>query len=154
MTLRFAHAYTVPPTLPPTIAALDSYAEVRDRVCPRPRCEAFFLSLNGTRLLYQCVHRVFKRLVRAAALEDRSPRSRPRPHSLRHSFAVNTLRDWYASDLDVQARLPLLTTHLGHVTPASTYYYLTAVPDLLALAARRLQPTMERTSDDQPGADA
>ena len=83
---------------------------------------------------------MFKRLVAAAGLEDRSPRSRPRPHSLRHSFAVNTLRDWYANDLDVQARLPLLTTHMGHVTPASTYYYLTAAPDLLALAARRLEP--------------
>lgn len=65
---------------------------------------------------------MFKRLVAAAGLEDRSPRSRPRPHSLRHSFAVNTLLDWYANDVDVQARLPLLTIHMGHVTPASTYY--------------------------------
>ena len=137
-----------------TIAALDRYAEVRDRVCPRPRSDAFFLSRNGTRLRYQCVRRVFMRLVAAVGLEDRSPRSRPRPHSLRHSFAVNTLRDWYASDLDVQARLPLLTTHMGHVTPASTYYYLTAAPDLLALAARRLEPIPERTPDDQPGTDA
>jgi integrase/recombinase XerD len=73
-------------------------------------------------LLYQSVRRVFVRLVAACGLEDRSPRSRLRPHSLRHSFAVNTLRDWYANDLDVQARLPLLTTYMGHVTPASTYY--------------------------------
>lgn len=124
-----------------TIAALDRYAELRDRLCPRPQCEAFLLSRNDTRLRYQCVHLVFTRLVRATGREDRSPRSRPRPHSLRHSFAVNTLRDWYANDVDVQARLPLLTTHMGHVTPASTYYYLTAAPDLLALVARRLQPT-------------
>ena len=48
-----------------------------------------------------------------------------------------------------QARLPLLTTHMGHVTPASTYCYLTAAPDLLALAARRLEPTSERTPDDR-----
>jgi integrase/recombinase XerD len=129
-----------------TIAALDSYAELRDRVCPRARCEAFFLSRNGTRLLSQCVRRVFIRLVAACGLEDRSPRSRPRPHGLRHSFAVNTLRDWYGDDLDVQARLPLLTTHMGHITPASTYYYLTAAPDLLALAAGRLE--------DHPGKDS
>jgi integrase len=129
-----------------TIAALDSYTAVRDRICPAPRCEAFFLSRNGTRLLYQCVRRVFKRLVAACGLEDRSPNSPPRPHSLRHSFAVSTLCDWYANDLDVQARLPLLTTHMGHVIPASTYYYLTAAPDLLALAARRLQ--------DHPGKDS
>ena len=43
---------------------------------------------------------------------------------------------------------------MGHVTPASTYYYLTAAPDLLALAARRLEPTPERTPDDQLGANA
>jgi integrase/recombinase XerD len=97
---------------------------------------------------------VFKRLVAACGLEDRSPRSRPRPHSLRHSFAVNTLRDWYANDLDVQARLPLLTTHMGYITPASTYYYLTAAPDLLALVAGRLEPTTERIPDDEPGTDA
>jgi integrase/recombinase XerD len=54
----------------------------------------------------------------------------------------------------VQARLPLLTTHMGHVTPAATYYYLTAAPDLLALAARRLESTTEGTTDDQPGTDA
>jgi len=137
-----------------TIAALDSYAELRDRVCPRPRCDAFFLSRNATPLHYQSVRLVFMRLVAACELEDRSPGSRPRPHSLRHSFAVNTLRDWYADDVDVQARLPLLTTHMGHVTPASTYYYLTAAPDLLALVARRLEPPTERSPDDQPGTDA
>ena len=137
-----------------TLAALDNYAKLRDRVCPRPQCEAFFLTRNGTRLLYQCVHLVFRRLVTACGLEDRAPRSRPTPHSLRHSFAVNTLRDWYANDVDVQARLPLLTTHMGHVTPASTYYYLTAAPDLLALAARRLESTPERTPDEQPGTNA
>jgi integrase len=119
---------------------------VRDRLCPDPRSEAFFLSRNGTRLHYQCVRLVFMRLTRAAGLEDRSPRCRPRPHSLRHSFAVNTLRDWHAAGVDVQARLPLLSTHLGHVALASTYYYLTAAPDLLALAAQRLEPTTERTS--------
>lgn len=129
-----------------TIAALRRYTEVRDRICPRPRCDAFFLSRNGTRLFYQCVRLVFMRLVAACGLEERSPTSPPRPHSLRHSFAVNTLREWYADGLDVQARLPLLTTHMGHVTPASTYYYLTAAPDLLALVARRLEPNAGKDS--------
>ena len=118
------------------IDPLDRYAALRDRICPRPPSPALFLSRNGTRLRYQCVRLVFLRLVAACKLEDRSPGSRPRPHSLRHSFAVNTLRDWHADGLDVQARLPLLTTHMGHVTPASTYYYLTAAPDLLAVVAK------------------
>jgi integrase/recombinase XerD len=92
------------------------------------------------------VNFVFSRLVRTVGLEPRSPRCRPRPHDLRHSFTVSTLLDWYATDrTNVQARLPSLSTYLGHVEPASTYYYLTAAPELLALAARRLEPSQERT---------
>jgi integrase/recombinase XerD len=124
-----------------TMGALDAYAQLRDRLCPRPTCEAFFMSRNGTRLFSSGVHFVFARLVRSVGLEPRSPRCRPRPHDLRHSFAVSTLLDWYAADADVQARLPSLSTYMGHVEPASTYYYLTAAPELLALAARRLEPT-------------
>jgi integrase/recombinase XerD len=67
-------------------------------------------------------------------------------HDLRHSFAVSTLLDWYATDTpNVQARLPLLSTYLGHVDPANTYYYLTAAPELLSRAAKRLEPTREGT---------
>jgi integrase/recombinase XerD len=125
-----------------TMVALDNYARLRDRLCPRPSCEAFFISRNGTRLLSQCAHFVFARLVKTIGLEPCSGRRRPRPHDLRHSFAVNTLLDWYATDTpNVQARLPLLSTYLGHVEPANTYYYLTAAPELLSRAARRLEPT-------------
>ena len=67
-------------------------------------------------------------------------------HGLRHTFAVNTLLDWYSSGEDVQAKLPMLSTYLGHVAPHTTYYYLTAVPELLILAARRLE-SLEETSD-------
>ena len=59
-------------------------------------------------------------------------------HDLRHAFAVATIRDWYRDGEDVQARLPVLSTMLGHIAPAHTYWYLTATPDLLALAAQRL----------------
>lgn len=46
--------------------------------------------------------------------------------------------DWYRAGLDVHARLPLLSTYLGHVDPVSTYWYLQAAPELLTLAADRL----------------
>ncbi len=58
---------------------------------------------------------------------------------LRHSFAVRQLIGWYRQGADVDARLPLLSAVLGHVNPASTYWYLQAAPELLALAAQRLQ---------------
>jgi integrase len=65
---------------------------------------------------------------------------------LRHVFAVATLLDWYRDGRNVQARLPVLSTWPGHVDPKSTYWYLQAVPELLALAAGRLEPTGEEAA--------
>lgn len=58
-------------------------------------------------------------------------------HDLRHSFAVATLLGWYRMDEDVAAKTPALSTYLGHREPSSTYWYLSAAPELLALAAAR-----------------
>jgi integrase/recombinase XerD len=58
------------------------------------------------------------------------------PHN-RHALAVSTLLGWYRDGVDVQAQLPVLSTFLGHTKPANTYWYLSAVPELLALAAAR-----------------
>jgi creatinine amidohydrolase/Fe(II)-dependent formamide hydrolase-like protein len=58
-------------------------------------------------------------------------------------MAVATLLDWYRSGADVQARMPSLSTWLGHADPASTFWYLHASPELLALAARRLEDSQE-----------
>ncbi|MGH7746966.1 MAG: tyrosine-type recombinase/integrase, partial [Candidatus Dormibacteria bacterium] len=66
-------------------------------------------------------------------------RRRQRIHDLRHSFTVATLLDSYRAGIDVQARLPVLTTYLGHTDPKSTYWYLSGSPELLALAAQRLE---------------
>jgi integrase len=69
-----------------------------------------------------------------------------RVHDLRHSFAVKTLLGWYRDGGDVAARMPLLSTYLGHVDPAATYWYLSAAPELLALAAQRLEQATEGRS--------
>lgn len=52
---------------------------------------------------------------------------------------MNTLLDWYRDGGDVAARLPLLSAYLGHTSPAQTYWYYSAAPELLALAADRLE---------------
>ena len=62
----------------------------------------------------------------------------PRLHDLRHRFAIVTLLGWYRLGVDVQPRLPLLSTHLGHAHPKDTFWYLSATPDLLSLAAEHL----------------
>ena len=64
-------------------------------------------------------------------------------HDLRHTFAVNTVLDGYRAGADVHARLPLLSTYLGHVDPARTYWYLSAAPELLALAGQRLDAYLQ-----------
>ena len=89
--------------------------------------------------MYCNVQATFARLARRAGLQPRSAFCRPRLHDLRHSFAVASMLDAYAAGQDGQARLTVLATYLGHVDPASTYWYLSAAPELLALAGQRLE---------------
>jgi integrase len=132
---KFAKSREVP-LHPSTLAALVDYGKLRDH-CVRHEAPSLLASTAGTRLISQNVHYVFVRLVRQAGLEPRSDRCRPRLHDFRHSLAVNTLLGWYRDGVDVEAHLPLLSTLLGHTKPANTYWYLSAVPELLALAAER-----------------
>ncbi|HZM77663.1 MAG TPA: tyrosine-type recombinase/integrase [Candidatus Limnocylindrales bacterium] len=124
---------------PSTVDALRRYQRLRDRLAPKTGTSALFVSLAGTRLLYCNVHHAFHRLVRLAGLTPRSASCRPRIHDLRHSFAVHAMLDAYASGQDGQARLTLLSTWLGHVHPAGTYWYLSASPELMAFAGTRLE---------------
>jgi integrase len=124
---------------PTTVWALRAYLRRPDRPVPAAPTAAVFTSATGTRLRYDNVHLAFKRIVAHAGLRPRSAQCRPRPHDLRHAFAVNTILDAYRSGDDVAVRLPLLSTYLGHVHPGSTYWYLQAAPELLALAGQRLE---------------
>lgn len=131
------------PLHPTTTRALTGYLQLRDRNCPESDTPALLVSTAGTRLLYCNVHWTFRKLVGHAGLTPRSASCRPRIHDLRHSFAVNSLLDGYRTGADVQARLPLLSTYLGHIHPANTYWYLSAAPELLALAGQRLEAHLE-----------
>jgi len=132
---------------PSTVAALRDYERRRDHWCRSPWTASFFVSTRGTRLDAHNITHTFAGLVVDAGIAAPPGRRRPRLHDLRHVFTVASLLDWYRDGGDVQARLPLLSTWLGHVDPKSTYWYLQAVPELLALAADRLeqQPPRERT---------
>jgi integrase len=122
-----------------TVAALRSYQRRRDRWCPAPAAPSFFISTRGTRLNTHTITHAFAALLDDAGIAAPPGRRRPRLHDLRHSFTVASLLDFYRDGGDVAARLPLLSTWLGHVDPKSTYWYLQAVPELLALAAGRLE---------------
>ncbi|MGH3263445.1 MAG: tyrosine-type recombinase/integrase, partial [Trebonia sp.] len=111
-----------------TRAALHAYLRRRDQLIPTATGPSLFTSTTGTRLLYKVVQPTFAKLCQRAGLRPRSPRCRPRIHDLRHSLAVSTLSGWYRSGADVGALLPRLSTFLGHVDPASTFWYLSAAP--------------------------
>ena len=126
------------PLHPTTVAALRRYLVCVDRECAARRTPALFLSTSGTRLVYCNVHWTFKRLAHQAGLLPRTAQCRPRIHDLRHAFAVNTLLDACRNGSEAQC-LTLLPTYLGHVDPAASYWYLSAAPELLAIAAERLE---------------
>jgi len=122
-----------------TLAALHAYLARRGELRPTGDPVCAFVSSWGARLSHKAFHPAFGRIRRAAGVSGSSPGRRPRAHDLRHTFAVNTLLGWYRAGDDVAAKLPLLSTYLGHVDPAATYWYLSAVPELLGLAAERLE---------------
>jgi integrase len=123
---------------PSTLDALDNYNRQRARLAPSRFAPSFFVSARGTRLGHETVQPTFRQLVRHAGLRQPSSSPQPHLHGFRHSFAVNTLLGWYRDGGDVAVRMPLLSTYLGHVDPAATYWYISAIPELLALAAERL----------------
>jgi integrase/recombinase XerD len=132
------------PLHPSSTAALGAYAKLRARWFPARTTEAFFVSATGTRVLYCNFHHGFQQLVGRAGITARSRSCRPRPHDLRHAYAVRTLIGWYRDGVDVEANLPKLSTYMGHVAPSNTYWYLSAAPELLTLAAGRLEPAGDR----------
>jgi integrase/recombinase XerD len=134
------------PLHPSTVEALTAYRTIRDEWFPIPVSPALLVSQAGTRLFVSGVELTFTRLARRVGLTPRTPACRPRIHDLRHTFAVRTLLGWYRDGGDIDARMPLLSTYLGHVSPKNTYWYLDAAPELMAEAARRLQPPSQEQS--------
>jgi integrase/recombinase XerD len=129
-----------------TRQVLAEYARERDRIVRRPAAPAFFLSEGGDRVTACAARFNFAKVSREVGL--RAPTAGrhgrgPRLHDMRHRFAVCTLLRWYRAGLDVEREIPKLATYLGHVHVNETYWYLEAVPELLELAARRLERPQE-----------
>jgi len=128
------------PTHKSTLSALRDYLLRDDRPSPVRDSEPLLVSMAGTRLLHACVENTFRILIKRAGITPRTGACRPRLHDLRHSFAVQTLLDAYRRGEDAQKQVvALLSTYMGHVDPAGTYWYLQAAPELLAFAGQRLE---------------
>ncbi len=125
-----------------TAAVLAAYAKARDRVHPWRDSAAFFVDERGRRVSQWMVGYTFVTVSSQIGLRPpihgHTYGHGPRLHDLRHRFAARTLIDWYRAGVDVEHALPQLATYLGHVHVNETYWYLEAVPELLALATKRL----------------
>jgi integrase/recombinase XerD len=126
---------------PSTCRVLRDYEKLRNRLFPHPASSRFFLSEEGNRLTERVVAFWFVRVSRQTGLRGPNDSRGPRLHDLRHRFATRTLLRWYRTGKDVEAHLPELATYLGHRSVTDTYWYLSAVPELLRQAARRCERT-------------
>jgi integrase/recombinase XerD len=130
------------PLHPSTVTALTDYQRQREelrRSSTRqdPNCPALIVDGAGQRLHTVGPSTMFRRLLAETQIGVPPGQRAPRAHDLRHTFAVNTLRDWHAAGLAVQPRLGALSAYLGHVNPAHTYWYFQAVPELMTVLGQR-----------------
>ena len=128
------------PLHPSSRKQLIAYRERRNRRCAGREVSDFFLvNRRGERLESSNVRRTFYVLQRRTGLRRLGDHHGPRLHDFRHRFAASTLIRWYRKGDDVEQRLPVLSTFLGHIHVADTYWYLTACPELMGLAVKRLE---------------
>lgn len=132
------------PLHPTCVAALLAYERRREYLMPRATSPAFFVSDTGGRVSYDRFRRDFRTLVAKVSIAP-PPSGHVRIHDARHTFCVNVLARWHDEGADVRALMPSLSTYMGHVNPSSTYWYLSASPQLLEHAVTRLESTYEVT---------
>jgi integrase len=122
-----------------TIKALADYGQLRDRLTPiRPDPKALFLLDNGRPLQYRQALYAFQSIRRQLGWETQKKRL-PRLHDLRHTFACNRLLSWYEEGIDVNNAILMLSVYLGHSKVTDTYWYLTGIPSLMAIATERFE---------------
>jgi integrase len=122
------------------LGPIRDYAADRDRSCSRNPGMTFFVSATGHRLPYTTVRHTFHGLLRQA-MPGVVPvgRTRPRLHDLRHTLVCRRLLAWYRDGGDIDRVIDQLSAYLGHVKVSDTYWYLTGVPELLAIAGQRFE---------------
>ena len=132
------------PLHPSARRALQQYARRRTAIVSQPTMH-FFASSKGRPLLIGNVSKTFRLLRRRVGLQASEGWDIPTLHHFRHRFATQSLLRWYRAGDDVERRLPVLSTFLGHVSTSSTYWYLSCHPELMGQAMRRLEQRWEKS---------
>lgn len=130
-----------------TIEVLKNYSNCRNQHFPNHKIPQFFIDHNGNALKGARVGYIFrKRKIKIGMISQKDRRSQ-RISDFRHTFAVKTLINWYKKGVNnIDSYIPLLSTYLGHVKPSNTYWYLTAIPELLNIVAARCKSNKRRSS--------
>ncbi len=140
------------PIHPSTVKALVRYRKRREGHLPTTDGMPFLIGSRGRRLGLPLgerqVHRVFISLRDSLGWINRGGHEAPRLHDLRHTFAVRRLLGWYADGADVDQKMLALSTYMGHAEIFYTYWYLTGVPELMAIAAGRFEQFAGFVGDD------
>jgi integrase len=134
------------PLHPSARRALLHYARQRDADVGRLPVPRFFVTAHGDPLTFQQVSKTFRLLRRRVGLQAAAQWDKPQLHHFRHRLATESLLRWYRAGDDVELRLPVLSTFLGHCSVASTYWYLSAQPELMTRAMRRLEQRWQKSS--------
>lgn len=129
----------VVPLHPNATEALIQYAAHRDACRKAPPSAHFFRTERAPALTHDEVQKTFSRLRHRLGWTAQGRARRPRIHDLRHTVAVRRLLRWYKDGVDVDRKMLALSTYLGHAKVTDTYWYLTAVPELMAIAAKRFE---------------
>jgi integrase len=125
------------------VNALRHYTQKGDSLIRTRSSDSFFVSDFGRSLEASAVRRTFYELSRWAGLRQGEINRGPRLHDFRHRFAVQTMIQWYRSGQDVERRLPILSTYLGHAHVSDTYWYVTHCPVLMEWGVKRLESRWE-----------
>lgn len=127
------------PLHPSTAAALVAYRHERDQLWPLVPERPFFVGRDGMAVNASTLASVFVNLRRALGWRARGDYAEPRLHDLRHTFAVHRLLGWHEESLPIDQGMLWLCTYLGHAKISDTYWYLTGVPELMAIAGHAFE---------------
>ncbi|CAN5799610.1 tyrosine-type recombinase/integrase [soil metagenome] len=128
---------------PSTADHVRTYLAARMTALRNRAAAPFFTSSSGRRLNYTSTGATFRRLLHHAGIQAAPVQRAPTLHAFRHTFAVNRLTRWHRERRNVQEWLPHLSVYLGHLGPASTYWYVSGTPELLQTAAGLMDATGE-----------
>jgi integrase len=138
------------PLHPSATRALTQYAADRDAVVPSDPSSFFFRTQRVPKLTPAAVQKAFARIRRRLGWTAQGRARRPRIHDTRHTFAVRRLLRWYEEGVDVGQKILALSTYLGHAKVTDTYWYLTGVPELLAIASQRFERLPQQMQERVP----